>query len=527
MNRLRYPQKFALIGLVAALAVAAALFGIYAILNRQITIEQREIAGTELFASAQRALQQIQLHRGLCAGSNGGSNGGSIALRQRLRQSALQVDMALAAVNRQLRNSGDNPAPWQRLQDAWRDLKPQCGRLPPAEDFNRHSRLIDQLQRYSVTLADEYAMTLDPVVDSYYLLETAVNKYPDLLEQLAQLRGMGTGALSARSLTPQQTGEIQARLAVVAEARRHLQNNIATAARFNPAIAAEMQNALDQTNAGIRVLHDALLRDVLDRRFATTPEHFFDRTTRLIDVGYQQLFSIILPTARNILEQRIRHSRQQLWLTLAGALLILLLLAYLFCSAYYAMISNISDFSAMAGRIASGELDGRVELSTRDELQDIAAAFNQVTLSLAAILTRSQRRITLNLAMQQARSIEEMGLCLLHTVAEMLAARKLHFDFRDDGAAQLLRVASLCEASGQADDGQLHRYTLPMISDGETIACLELETPAALTEAERSALNELQPGSKPKAWRSASTISARYSTTPGSVFAASPPSAAS
>ncbi|OHX11201.1 hypothetical protein BI347_15970 [Chromobacterium sphagni] len=114
MNRLRYPQKFALIGLVAALAVAAALFGIYAILNRQITIEQREIAGTELFASAQRALQQIQLHRGLCAGSNGGS----IALRQRLRQSALQVDMALAAVNRQLRNSGDNPAPWQRLQDA-------------------------------------------------------------------------------------------------------------------------------------------------------------------------------------------------------------------------------------------------------------------------------------------------------------------------------------------------------------------------------------------------------------------------
>jgi len=50
-------------------------------------------------------------------------------------------------------------------------------------------------------VADEYALTLDPELSTYYLIDTIVNKLPHMIEHLAQLRAYGTGIL-AQSMPP-------------------------------------------------------------------------------------------------------------------------------------------------------------------------------------------------------------------------------------------------------------------------------------------------------------------------------------
>ena len=54
-----------------------------------------------------------------------------------------------------------------------------------------------------VDIADESELTLDPVMDTYYFMDTVVSKMPAMLEPLGITRARGTGVLTKKELTPQ------------------------------------------------------------------------------------------------------------------------------------------------------------------------------------------------------------------------------------------------------------------------------------------------------------------------------------
>jgi PAS domain S-box-containing protein len=486
LNRLRYPQKFGLIGCVALLAIAFLMAQIYLALVSQIASERRELAGTVLLDSAQRVIQQMQRHRGLCAAGNAGST----VLKQRLAASTQAVDRAVSAFGQQLQANGEDLGPWQDLRGDWNSLREHCGSLSTNESFALHSKLIDQWQLYGVRLSDTYGLTLDPVVDSYYLLESAANKYPDLLEQIARLHGLGTSVLAARKMDPLQEVSLQQGLALVQDSYRRLRINIETAANANPAIAVSLHDALDAINDGLQSLRIDIKMNLLDRQFVADPQLFFDRTARLVDIGYRQLFGSILPAARAALQARVQHDMRVLWLNLGISLLVVLALVYLLAAAYYAMLQNLSQFSAMAGRIAGGDLSGRVELAAHDELQDIAGAFNQVADSLAATLARLQLRIDLNTRLQQAKDVGEMGEVVLDLVASLFTTKRRRFFFWDDISQQPRCVA---EQGGKESAARSEWLKLPIEVGEQTVAILELETVTHLQPGELATLYELLP----------------------------------
>ncbi len=94
-----------------------------------------------------------------------------------------------------LRDSQD----WQAIRSQWTEISGQGLNWTAPENLSRHSRMIAGILSYMVELADATELTLDPAIDTYYFMDTVVNKMPAMLEPLGILRARGTGCLVRRS----------------------------------------------------------------------------------------------------------------------------------------------------------------------------------------------------------------------------------------------------------------------------------------------------------------------------------------
>ena len=56
--------------------------------------------------------------------------------------------------------------------------------------------MIAKVLVFMVDVADESQLTLDPVMDTYYFMDTVVTKMPAMLEPLGITRARGTGVLT-------------------------------------------------------------------------------------------------------------------------------------------------------------------------------------------------------------------------------------------------------------------------------------------------------------------------------------------
>ena len=119
-NRLGYAVKFALLGLLAALAClpAAILYGVEA--GKAVDAVEREVAGVPAMEALYEAVRLSQEHRGL---STAALAGNAAAAQARTAKEA-EATRAIEAVAASLQGSGD-----ERLVAAWRGIA--RGRRPP------------------------------------------------------------------------------------------------------------------------------------------------------------------------------------------------------------------------------------------------------------------------------------------------------------------------------------------------------------------------------------------------------------
>jgi sigma-B regulation protein RsbU (phosphoserine phosphatase) len=105
--------------------------------------------------------------------------------------------------------------------------------------------------------------------------------------------------------------------------------------------------------------------------------------------------------------ERARDSARKLLFSAAAILLVGLLLAFF---QGYRMTRPLHLLSETAARIAAGDLQSRVQVSSRDEIGLLATNFNYMTDQLAALLQETATKASLEKEMSLAREIQEAML---------------------------------------------------------------------------------------------------------------------
>ncbi|HET7775137.1 MAG TPA: methyl-accepting chemotaxis protein [Azospira sp.] len=389
MHRLTYPKKFALIGLVALIAIAVLFLNLARQLQSQIHLANDELAALEVITPLDRLVQFTQQHRGLSAGVINGDT----TLKDKETAKSGEVTTALKALADKLPREAAASEAWKKINEDWGQIAADGLSWTGTESVAAHTRLIAAMLRFKVDVADESGLTIDPNMDSYYLLETAVIKLPSMLERLGQTRAKGTGILAKKQINDQQRVDLGILMAQVSETLAALNGNLNKTARYNPAIKDVLAAASKDLNESVGSIVNIVNQDIIAGMFVTDSADYFKQTTDVINKGYAQLYETLLPTAQQLIEARKARAEQSLRLNLGLSLVMVLVFIYFSAGAYFAIISCIKDFSGSAHRIAQGDLTARIHLQSKDELQQVAGSFNEVAGAFASLTRNVQQSV--------------------------------------------------------------------------------------------------------------------------------------
>jgi methyl-accepting chemotaxis protein len=389
MNRLRYPYKFALIGVLAMIAVAYLLIALSFNLRAGVNLAQRELAGVRVIKPLLGFVQLAQQHRGLAAGVLGGEP----TWEPRVAEKAKEVEAAIKAVDGAMAGDGTVfgvAEPWQAIKSKWAELAREWPELTGPASFLAHTELIGEALALVSQVGDASGLVVDPALDSFYVVDVAASRLPETLEYLARVRGSGTGILARKSATEDERFDYGGRVAVLEKMMARLQENLTRASKYNGGIKAQLDQFLEKFAGGSGEVLQIVQREIVTGRPLTEAGVFFAKATDAVDIGYGQLNTVLLPTAENLITERMRRLEAQFYVSVGIALLAALVVAYLLAASYVAITGTIRELTTGTDRLASGDLTARIETRARDELRLVAERFNAMAASFAELIRSIQ-----------------------------------------------------------------------------------------------------------------------------------------
>lgn len=177
MNRLRFRAKFVFLGSALIVVLLVLLYTLFINLSRDIDTAKHELAGLQMLKPMNRSVQFMQQHRGLSSGVLNGNE----AMKERRAAVEKEVEKAIGDTDAALSDSLRDSQAWTDIRADWSEISKQGLTWPAPENLKRHTQMIGKVLIFMVDLADETQLTLDPVVDTYYFMDTVVGKMPAML----------------------------------------------------------------------------------------------------------------------------------------------------------------------------------------------------------------------------------------------------------------------------------------------------------------------------------------------------------
>ncbi len=380
MNRLPISHKFAILGLMSLIAIAVAMYGLFSSLNQVIDSSQRQLQGIALIKPHTQVVQLMQRHRGLSSGLLNGDE----AMREPLIAMGKRLAQALLAVERMLLADMTPGLAGQSIQADFERIRTDGLRWTADENFAAHTRLIQQLQTSSVSVADVYALPNAPEIGAFYLIDAVIDKLPHMLEVLGQIRAYGTGILAKKQATEQQKVEMNTLIAGLRSTISELETSLDKTIRYNEGVESFLTSK--EINTSALEIAALVASDIVTGRLATPSVIFFGMASEAIDRGYSHLYDSLIPMSESLIRARIASAEKTLYLSICAALLVFLIVIYFSIAISHTIVSGIRSIAQSARAFAGGDMSERIRLDTRDELSQVAGSFNEMAAGFSAVL---------------------------------------------------------------------------------------------------------------------------------------------
>lgn len=387
MNHLKYSKKLILMGILPILVVSIIIYQLTTWATNSINFSQKEIYGVIYINPLLAALQSAQQYRD----SQYAYLLGDTTARDRLLNAESAMDRAIAHLDEIDKEYGKQLGTdeWQTLKSNWNNIKLQTLTANPVEAYNNVTKFINGVLNYIVLISDRSNLTLDPDIDTYYLMDTFVVKLPNLIEEVAQIKDIGSKALAKKQITDQEKTQIFLRKTLITEQNfPGIRTNLQKVLQLNPKYTSAFEKLTSDMNHQIIDL-DFMLNSILANNLNVDKDKFSNLSHDLFVASYK-LHEEISKSLKELIHVRINKMKNTLYLNYVTAIIGMLLLIYLFVGLYLSIVNSVNNLKTGANRIAEGDLSTEVKLDTRDELSQIAQSFNAMRNSLENIITETQ-----------------------------------------------------------------------------------------------------------------------------------------
>jgi methyl-accepting chemotaxis protein len=390
MKRLKYPYKFALIGLVSALAVGFLLFSMIANLHGAIRQGQRELDGVRVVKPLLNMVHALQQHRMLTASVAAGN----AEFQDKVPAQQTKIAAAVTQVDEAVRDYGGAfklVEDWDAIKKEWTDLAGEWSDLTGMASLNAHNALIEHALQLNNSVADASGLVVDPALDSYYLVGTATTAMPAILERLGKLGAAGMNVLTrGGSVTDNVRADFTRNLGGLDKMRAELLSGITRSGKYNEEIKPQLEGFQQKFSVHIGDIVGVVDNEISSGNLSSSPASFLAKASEATESGYAELARSVFPTIERLIGDRVLRNEALLYFNLSIAAALVLAFAYLSVGFYLATIKGVRGLSDGAERIASGDLTTRVVVDSKDELTQAGHGFNAMAVALAGLIGKVQ-----------------------------------------------------------------------------------------------------------------------------------------
>jgi methyl-accepting chemotaxis protein len=409
MNRLKYIQKFLLIGTIMVIPIAILIYFLNSEVNQGIDFATKERQGISYLTPVKNLTKDIQEHRAL---ANMYANGDSTAKEKMItRETKIEEDIKeIDDVNQKLGTSLKASEKWNELKSKWTDLKGKVFHIQAKESLDMHTALIADILDFNNYIGDTSNLILDPDIDSYYLMDAIVIQIPHLTEKIEQASFLSNDIATKKSVSDgdrirltTQYADIQSLLMNV---DKDMKKTVTENSTLKPKLDATFQSSTTAIKDFMKMLNTIIVQE---NTIPVQSEQILSLRIKAMEAN-DKLFDQEASTLDGLLQARIEKFTDHRTFMIIVTTISLVVVLYLFVGFYLSVRNTVSSLEHMTGRLAEGDLTARAKLHTKDELRRIGDSFNRMIESFRELISMNMK-----IVQQVASSVEELTANVEHT----------------------------------------------------------------------------------------------------------------
>ncbi len=256
----------------------------------------------------------------------------------------------------------------------------------PDAVFSAHTKAIDELNNLLDQVLDGSGLSLDPAIESYYLMDAATVRAANLVETMAKMRGVGNAALVAGELTPTQTSVINQSFPMASFHEKGFDFGLEKVVKARP----DLKKDIEHTEAS-KAMRDYLAE--VERVFLkgelvkTDREAFVALANKAID-GQFELNTRLLTTLDKLLAERVAQTIKERNVALVILFLCIALAFYMFRSFHLVTHGGLREVQRHLEAMTEGDLTTSPKPWGNDEAARLMFTLSDMQQSLRAIVSQ-------------------------------------------------------------------------------------------------------------------------------------------
>ena len=399
MNRITFSRKMMLIAVIFLIPLLVLTFRLVIEFKTDIDFARRELQGNEYLKPTTAFLQHVQQHRAASAAFLGGDPSFEDTMTQ--KQALIVDDIAdLDAMQQKYGDEFQTATEWSMIKTEWLDLQSQVKSLSVDESYTQHTELIRKILEFRIYVADASNLTLDPNIDTYYIMIAMVEKYPNAAEYLGEIRALGTGTLLDGTVSTEERAKIETLKELIRSYTNQAESGLKRALEVNPELVPLLEAPRQKTVAQEQIFLELLDKQVINaQKVSLSTKEYYEASTKTIDLELS-FVETLSGELDELLGMRIERFNTQRNLTFLFVFVPIILAFWLFMGFYLSVTQTLrsvgqaarqiadTDLSAMAffaTALASGDLTPTLSIQTemlampsKDELGSMAQTFNEM-----------------------------------------------------------------------------------------------------------------------------------------------------
>ena len=415
MNRLKFAYKFVLISLFLVLPFGVALYLFFSTNGSQLDFNQKERYGVEYDLPLKNLIMDVQKHRDMMDVYFSGNS----SLNEEIQKLQSNIEKDIKAVDEKdnkLNAILSIEKKWSTAKTDWQNLKGKVFSLSKEDSFDQHTKIInDDLLALHVYVSDKSNLTLDPDLDSYYLMDITMFRQMPLNEKLNQAK--------------HEAAELAAKDKITFEDKKKLTIMATEIQTFSDTIKSDIEIAVRENK---NYLKDSKWKDraniepvngFVEESTKATEDFLSVLRTKLIDAENPQIKSSEVNDAGTkaiennlalydkasdgldgVIKARVDKYQKNNNIVIAVVIIGLPLVFYFYIAFSLSIIQSAAVLEHATLKIADGDLTSVVKIDSRDELGRVAQSYNKMLEALNKTIAANK-----NMAEEVAYTSKELA----------------------------------------------------------------------------------------------------------------------